>query len=34
VELKRGETLVSAAYVHIPTNPCTLREAPELACYE
>jgi serine/threonine-protein kinase len=34
VELRRGETLVGAAYVHIPASPCTLRETPDLACYE
>jgi hypothetical protein len=34
VELRRGETLVGTAYVHVPARPCTLRETPELACYE
>ena len=34
VELRRGEALVGTAYVHIPTGPCTLRDVPDLACYE
>jgi hypothetical protein len=34
VELRRGTTILAADYVQVTTKPCTIRDAPELACYE
>jgi hypothetical protein len=34
VELRKGDKTIAMEYVQVSARPCTLRDTPELACYE